>query len=130
MACAIDQDGVVWCWGGNRLGQLGRGTVGEPDSNAAPAAVPEPVIGLLYANAYKALAAGGRLIVHDFMVDDSLDGPPLGALWALQHVTVNAQGRGLCPSEVVARLADAGFGQCDTSEMSQGRTKRVVAHKA
>lgn len=37
--------------------------------------VPEPVIGALYANAYKALKPGGRLLVHDFMVDDSLDGP-------------------------------------------------------
>ena len=36
---------------------------------------PESVIGKLYANAYKALKPGGRLLVHDFMVNDSLDGP-------------------------------------------------------
>lgn len=28
------------------------------------------------------------------MVNDSLDGPELGSLWALQHVTVNADGLG------------------------------------
>ena len=85
----------------------------------AQGSVPEPVIESLYTNAYKALKPGGRLLVHDFMVrhrlcivcstpfvakalplraalqvDDSLDGPPLGALWALQHVTVNASGLG------------------------------------
>merc|ERR1712048_591780 len=43
--------------------------------------VPEPVIADLYSNAYKALRPSGRLLVHDFMVDDSLAGPALGALW-------------------------------------------------
>jgi len=33
-------------------------------------------------------------------VNDTLDSPELGALWALQHVTVNAEGIGLCPAEV------------------------------
>ena len=60
--------------------------------------VPESIIGALYKNAYKALKPGGRLLVHDFMVNDSLDSPALGALWALQHVTVNADGLGLCPA--------------------------------
>ena len=69
----------------------------------------EAIIGALYANAHKALKPGGRLLVHDFMVNDSLDGPPLGALWALQHVTVNADGLGLCPREVIGRMASAGF---------------------
>eukprot|EP00965_Chrysotila_dentata_P215224 6188641-Pleurochrysis_carterae.AAC.1 len=41
--------------------------------------VPEAIIGSLYANAFKALKPKGKLIVHDFMVNDSLDGPPLGA---------------------------------------------------
>lgn len=56
--------------------------------------VPAEIIGALYKNAYTALKPGGRLLVHDFMVNDSLDSPALGALWALQHVTVNADGLG------------------------------------
>lgn len=43
------------------------------------------------------------------MVNDSLDGPELGALWALQHVTVNADGLGLCPAEVITRMGAGGF---------------------
>ena len=93
--------------------------------------VPEAIIAKLYANAYKALKPGGRLLVHDFMVNDSLDGPALGALWALQHVTVNADGLGLCPAEVIGRMGSAGFDatKCETMEMIHGMTKVIVAHK-
>jgi len=93
--------------------------------------VPEPIIGSLYANAMKALKPGGRLLVHDFMVNDSLDGPALGALWGLQHVTVNADGLGLCPKEIISRMAGAGFdaSKCETFEMIHGMTKLIVGHK-
>jgi len=93
--------------------------------------VPEPIIAALYANAFKALRPGGRLLVHDFMVNDSLDGPALGALWGLQHVTVNADGLGLCPKEIIDRFGKAGFdvSKCETMEMIHGMTKLIVAHK-
>eukprot|EP00929_Paragymnodinium_shiwhaense_P089348 TRINITY_DN494_c0_g2_i1.p1 TRINITY_DN494_c0_g2~~TRINITY_DN494_c0_g2_i1.p1 ORF type:complete len:396 (-),score=103.91 TRINITY_DN494_c0_g2_i1:366-1553(-) len=93
--------------------------------------VPESIIAALYSNAYKALKPGGRLLVHDFMVDDSMDGPALGALWGLQHVTVNADGLGLCPKEIISRMGAAGFdaSKCETQEMIGGMTKLIVAHK-
>lgn len=93
--------------------------------------VPEPIIGELYKNAIKALKPGGRLLVHDFMVNDSLDGPALGALWGLQHVTVNADGLGLCPAEIIERMGAAGFdkSKCESMEMIHGMTKLIVAHK-
>merc|ERR550525_1545111 len=93
--------------------------------------VPEPVIIKLYTNAMKVLRPGGRLLVHDFMVNDSLDGPALGALWGLQHVTVNADGLGLCPKEIIARMAAAGFdaSKCETLEMIHGMTKLIIGFK-
>lgn len=93
--------------------------------------VPESIIASLYANAYAALKPGGRLLVHDFMVNDTLDGPALGALWALQHVTVNADGLGLSPAGVIERMGAGGFdvSKCETSEMIHGMTKLIVAHK-
>eukprot|EP00435_Cladocopium_sp_Y103_P030550 s3853_g7.t1 len=76
-----------------------------------------------------ALRPGGRLLVHDFMVNDSLDGPALGALWGLQHVTVNAHGLGLCPAEIIQRMGQAGFEQqkCEAHEMIQGMTKLIAS---
>lgn len=93
--------------------------------------VPEEIIAKLYSNAFKALKPNGRLLVHDFMVDDSLDGPPLGALWALQHVTVNAEGLGLCPAEIKCRMAAGGFddSKVETMEMIHGLTKLMIAYK-
>ena len=64
-------------------------------------------------------------------VNDSLDGPALGALWALQHVAVNADGLGLHPAAVAAKLEGAGFNAVDAPrEMIGGMTKLVIAHKA
>ena len=83
----------------------------------------------LYKNAYKALKPGGRLLVHDFMVNDTLDSPALGALWALQHVTVNADGLGLAPFEVIDRMKAAGFVDASSAEMIHGMTKLIVGHK-
>ena len=71
--------------------------------------VPEPIIGALYAIASKALKPKGRLLVHDFMVNDALDGPALGALCGLQHTTVNVDGLGLRPLEIITRLIAVGF---------------------
>jgi ubiquinone/menaquinone biosynthesis C-methylase UbiE len=93
--------------------------------------VPEASIVELYSNAMQALKPGGRLLVHDFMVNDTLDGPCLGALWGLQHVTVNASGLGLCPSKIIERMGKAGFDTktCETLEMIHSMTKLIVAHK-
>jgi len=91
--------------------------------------VPETALATLYANALKALVPGGRLIIHDFMVSDTLDGPPLGALWALQHVTVNPQGLGLYPKDICDRVLAAGFARADAMEMIQDMTRVVVGHK-
>jgi len=92
--------------------------------------VPASNVATLYANAFKALVPGGRLIVHDFMVDDTLDGPTLGALWALQHVAVNPNGLGLCPANISSRMQAAGFGRTEVLEMIGGMTKVVVGHKS
>ena len=66
--------------------------------------MPESIIAALYKNAHKALKPGGRLLVHDFMVNDSLDGPGLGALWAqLQALPFEAP----FLTEAAAYLGDA-----------------------
>jgi len=48
--------------------------------------VGEPSLIELYRKAYEATKPGGSIFIHDFMVDDERTGPPLAALWALQHM--------------------------------------------
>jgi multidrug efflux pump subunit AcrB len=104
-------------------------TLDDFEKRRSPDLSANAIIGKLYENAFKALKPGGRLLVHDFMVNDSLDGPALGSLWALQHVTVNAGGLGLTPAEVISRMTAAGFAKCETMEMINGLTKLIVAFK-
>jgi len=68
--------------------------------------------------------------VHDFMVDDSMDGPALGAYWALQHVTVNPDGIGLSPGAVSDRMKAAGFAKVEAFDMIARMTKVVIGHKS
>lgn len=39
-ACALVEDGSIFCWGDNHHGALGRGVAGEPDVGLAPGRVP------------------------------------------------------------------------------------------
>jgi len=91
--------------------------------------VPEKFVQILYDNAFKHVKTGGKFIVHDFMVNDDLQGPPLGALWALQHVAVNAEGVGLNPHEISTRMTKAGFKDIQVMEMIKGMTKVIIGHK-
>jgi len=90
--------------------------------------VPEPLLVPMYKAAFNALRPGGRLIVHDFMVDDGMDGPALAANWAVAHVTVNSAGLGLAPAGVSERMRAAGFTTIEPAEEMIGRmTKTVIA---
>jgi predicted O-methyltransferase YrrM len=91
--------------------------------------VPHEAVPMMYERAYGRLRPGGTLIVHSFMVDDSLEGPLLGALWSLQHVAVNADGLGLHPANVSDMMTKAGFGDISTSEMIGGMTKIIIGKK-
>lgn len=91
--------------------------------------VPAAAVPDMYKRSFDRLRPGGLLIVHSFMVDDSLTGPELGALWSLQHVAVNADGLGLHPAMVDRLMKDAGFGELRHSDMIGGMTKLVIGRK-
>mmetsp|Transcript_51777 Transcript_51777/g.150505 ORF Transcript_51777/g.150505 Transcript_51777/m.150505 type:complete len:345 (+) Transcript_51777:53-1087(+) len=91
--------------------------------------VPAVALPGLYRASFDRLRPGGMVIVHSFMVDDSLDGPELGALWSLTHVSVNVGGLGLHPAVVERLLRDAGFGEVTKQEMIGGMTKVMFGRK-
>ena len=50
--------------------------------------VPGTEVPRLVGDAFACLAPGGHYMVHDFMVEDDRSGPPMAALWRLQHMAL------------------------------------------
>jgi len=86
-------------------------------------------VGELYRRAHGALAAGGRVLVHDFMVDDDRTGPPLAAIWALQHATFTPAAASLTPAFIAGLLAEAGFEDVSFTPFIPGMTRLASARK-
>jgi cyclopropane fatty-acyl-phospholipid synthase-like methyltransferase len=82
-----------------------------------------------YRRAYRALVPGGRVLVHDFMVDDDRRGPLLPALWALQHAAFTPGGVSLTPSFVKGALTEAGFADIEILPFVPAMTRLVLARK-
>ncbi len=91
--------------------------------------VPGRAIPELMRRAFAALAPGGLLIVHDFMVDDDRSGPPLAALWALQHMVFTPRAASLTGARISAEMAKAGFADPQVANLIPGMTKVVTATK-
>jgi SAM-dependent methyltransferase len=83
----------------------------------------------LYRRAARALVPGGVVLIHDFMVDDDGTGPPLTALWALQHATFTPDAVALTPVFVAGLLEKAGFDDLEVKNFVPGMTRLVHARK-
>lgn len=83
----------------------------------------------MVSDAFASLAPGGRFMVHDFMVDDDRQGPPMAALWQLQHMAFTPEARSVTPGWLTARMAEVGFTDIQEHEMVPGLTRLVVGTK-
>lgn len=83
----------------------------------------------LYRRAHRALEPGGVTLVHDFMVDDDRTGPPLTAIWALQHATFTPGAVSLTPGFVTGLLGEIGFDDISVTPFIPGMTSLVQARK-
>jgi len=83
----------------------------------------------MYDQAFSALSPGGRIIIHDFMVNNDRSGPLSSSIWAVAHLAVNPKGLGLSPRNVIEMLEKSGFVAPIVSEMIAGLTKTIVARK-
>ena len=109
--------------------------VGWPDGNDLVlmsyllSAVSESSAHELLGKAHKALRPGGRLLVHDFMVDDDGSGPALAALWLLNAVTIDADVATLTPSFLTSAVRRAGFDDAKLTPVVPGTTRLLTARR-
>ncbi len=83
----------------------------------------------LLARAYAALAPGGTLIMHDFMVTDDLAGPVSAALWLLFNVVSDPDAPQLTPGLLIGAAQAAGLVGTEEFELLPGITRAVIARK-
>ena len=82
----------------------------------------------LFGNVRAALVPGGRIVVHDFVLDDDKAGPRSGALFALNMLVGTLHGRSYSAEEYCTFLAKAGFEGAHTVPLP-GPTDLVVARR-
>lgn len=88
----------------------------------------ESVEGLLR-KAFDAMAPGGKLMVHDFMVEQDRRGPALAALWQLQHMAFTPDARSLSVGWLTETGKKIGFQVEDVDNLIPAMTKLVVFSK-
>jgi len=87
--------------------------------------VPGECLTDLVGQAADALKPGGRLVVHDFMVEPDRSGPKLAALWQFQHTAFNPHARSVSTDWAEQALSDAGFESTTVEPMIPGMTSVV-----
>jgi ubiquinone/menaquinone biosynthesis C-methylase UbiE len=92
-------------------------------------AVAEPSIPLLLGKAWKALRPGGRLLIHDFMLDDDETGPALAALWFLQYLSGRIDGICFSAASLAEQLTGSGYESISDQVVIPEITKLVICVK-
>jgi len=85
----------------------------------------------LLGKAARALNAGGRLVVHEFLLDDSRTGPLTAALFAVHMRVMTAGGRAYSGAEIAGWMRECGLVEIEVRKVSdetgivQGRKLRA-----
>ncbi len=91
-------------------------------------AVGKEDIGVLMRKAYAALRPGGKLVLHDFMVNADGTGPLSAALWMLVMVT-SPEPVALTAEYLEKEVEAAGFSEIESDDLVPTITKILVATK-
>lgn len=83
----------------------------------------------LLAKGFEALKPGGRLIVHDFMLDEARDGPSSAALFFLSYLTFQPDAISFSAEELAPRVDAAGFVDAEVDVMIPDITKMLIARR-
>jgi SAM-dependent methyltransferase len=87
-------------------------------------------VGELLERARKSLRPGGRLMLHDFMLDDDRAGPAVAALWLLNAITIDPDVASLTPGWLTEQVGGAGFAEIDVHHVIGGITRLLLARAA
>jgi ubiquinone/menaquinone biosynthesis C-methylase UbiE len=93
-------------------------------SAAAEASIP-----LLLRKAWEALRPEGRLLIHDFMLDNDETGPALAALWFLQYLSGRVDGISFSAATLARKLKGLGYASISDQVVIAEITKLVVCTK-
>jgi len=77
--------------------------------------------------ARRSLGSGGRLLLHDFMLDDDRTGPPTAALWLLNNLALDPDVASLTPGWLTEQVARAGFESVEVRPIIPGITRLLQA---
>ena len=83
----------------------------------------------MLAKAQSSLAPGGRLIVHDFMLDDDAPGPAFAALWFLQYLAFGSDRASFSAVALSGRLRNHGFVPAPSEVLIPETTKTILCRK-
>ncbi|HJP19939.1 MAG TPA: methyltransferase [Alphaproteobacteria bacterium] len=83
----------------------------------------------LLGRAWQALAPGGQLIVHDFMLDDDRAGPAAAAGWFLVYLPLRTDAVSFSAAELKPLIAGHGFAEVQDAVMIPEITKVITARK-
>ena len=78
----------------------------------------------ILANCRKGLNPGGQIVVQEFLIDDTLTQPALGALFAVNMLVNTEGGRCYSPAEIAGWLSEAGL--AETHEIRLDETVLVI----
>ena len=91
--------------------------------------VPGKEVPRLVNYAFDCLAPGGSFMVHDFMVKDDRTGPPMAALWQLQHMAFTPDAHSVTAGWLKNEMTKVGFTNIQDDQTIPSLTHLVHAKK-
>ena len=91
--------------------------------------VPGKDVPRLVQYAFDCLAPSGAFMVHDFMVKDDRTGPPMAALWQLQHMAFTPDAHSVTAGWLKNEMVKVGFVDIQDDQTIPGLTHLVHAKK-
>ncbi len=85
---------------------------------------------MMIQKAVGALAPGGRIIIHDFILNNHMDGPLFPALFSLNMLLGTESGQSYSEDQIIDMLADAGVKDARRIAVQSPNDSSIIVGKA